>query len=102
MRNEGTQLVGNAAIGMMALAGSFISATQNAHVQAKADRQMKMEAYLDALEQAQRAGLQRSHIDALELARAALEHINVLEAENEILRRAVASRDRILRSRTDV
>lgn len=102
MADDGKALVGGMMAGTAILATGFANATLNgieAARQAKLDR---IEELNSAMSAAHNVGMQLAHADALRLAKAALEHIADLEAENAVLRKAIVSRDRILRSRAHV
>ncbi|MBO0346703.1 hypothetical protein J0X15_15855 [Roseibium sp. CAU 1637] len=102
MADDGKALVGGMIAGTAVLAAGF---AQTALSSIEAARQAKLER-IDELNAAREAahisGMQIAHADALRLAKAALEHIADLEAENAMLRKAIVSRDRILRSRAHV
>lgn len=101
MADDGKALVGGMCATLAIVGAGFANATRQSIEnvrQAKIDRIDELNA---AMAGAHNAGMQIAHTDALNLATLALERVSDLEAENAILRKAVASRDRVLRSRPD-
>ncbi len=102
MADDGKALVGGMIAGTAILAAGFANATLNGIEAARQRKLERIDELNAAMAAANTAGMQIAHADALRLAQAALEHIADLEAENAVLRKAIASRDRILRSRAHV
>lgn len=96
------RLVGGMIASTSVLAAGFAQTALNSIEAARQAKLERIDELNSAMTAANTAGMQLAHADALRLAKAALEHIADLEAENAVLHKAIASRDRILRSRAHV
>lgn len=90
------RFIGNTCAGAAVLAGALGGALVSAAAGVRAHRDEIRASYESAVADARRAGRDRETLDCYHLAISAVEMIRLLEAENQILREAVQSRDRAI------